>query len=274
MVHSALFLGPALIAVLLATGVATGLLSGLLGIGGGVVAVPVLLEVFASAGLSPPLATPLAIGTAHAAVLLASIAAAVAHARAGRVDRALLRRWLPPMLVGAMLGLAMAWVAAPAMLVGLFALVTVSLGAVMLAGERAALTAQPPGPPLAAVPPALVGLLAAALGLGGGTLSGPALLLMSVPLRAAIGAGSVFNLAVAGPALLVFLAAGWNVQDLPPLSLGYVSLVPLALLVVPALIVAPAAARLAARLPIPLLRRLFAFCLLGISARLLFGMLR
>jgi uncharacterized membrane protein YfcA len=101
-------IGPALLAVLLAASIGVGLLSGLLGIGGGVIAVPVLLEVFAAAGLEPAMQAPLAIGTAHALVLVASVSAVLAHARAGRVDRGLLRAWLPAMVAGALAGLLLA----------------------------------------------------------------------------------------------------------------------------------------------------------------------
>lgn len=87
------------VAALLAAGAAIGLLAGLHGIGGGVVAVPVLLEMLSGR----PDAAGMAIGTTHAAVLVSALPAFVAHARAGGVDRRLVRGWLPAMLVGALL---------------------------------------------------------------------------------------------------------------------------------------------------------------------------
>jgi uncharacterized membrane protein YfcA len=256
------------LSALLAAGAGAGILGGLLGIGGGVVIVPVLLEVFAAEGLAAELRAPLAIGTAHAAVLLASISAARAHARAGRVDGTLLRNWLPPMLAGAAAGLALVHVVSPELLVAVFALVAMLLGVSLLAGERAALAERLPPPPLSAAPPALVGLLAAALGVGGGTLSGPTLSLFSMPLVRVIGAGAVFNIAVALPATLAFVWSGLGESALPPGTLGYVTPLPLLALTVPAFLVAPWAARLGVRLPVRLLRRLFALCLMAIAARM------
>lgn len=55
---------------------------------------------------------------------------------------------------------------------------------------------------------------------------------------------------------------------MPGGSFGFVASVPLLLLTLPALLVAPWAARLTPRLPVPLLRRLFALCLLAIAARM------
>lgn len=256
------------LAALLAAGAGAGLLSGLLGIGGGVVIVPVLIEIFAGAGLEPAAQAPLAIGTAHAAVLLASISAALAHARAGRIGMPLLRAWLPPMLLGALAGLALAAVASADLLFAGFAVVMSLLGLVLLVGERHVLAPEPPSGAAGTVPPALVGALAAALGIGGGTLSGPVLALFSVPLVRAIGVGSVFNIAVAAPSTAAFVLTGLRARGLPFGTIGYVGLLPLLALTLPALWVAPWAARLAPRLPVRLLRRIFAFCLLAIAARM------
>lgn len=192
----------------------------------------------------------------------------MAHARAGSVDHELVRRWLPPMMVGAVAGLALAQLLPPVVPVAIFALVAAALGVQMLAGGRFALADAPPPAPWGWVPPGLVGLLAAGLGIGAGTLSGPVLSLLSVPLSGAIGAGSVFNLVVALPAVAAFIFGGIGVAGRPPGSLGHIGLLPLALLVVPALLAAPPAAGLARRLPVPLLRRLFAVCLLAIAARM------
>jgi uncharacterized membrane protein YfcA len=244
-------------AALLAAGGLIGLLAGLLGIGGGVVAVPVLLEILAGR----PDAAAVAIGTAHAAVLIAALPAVAAHRRAGGIDGRLLRAWLPPMLVGAVAGLALARIAPQAWLVGSFAAIAATLALRMLLGEGLVLAAAPPAPPLGWLPPALVGGLAAALGIGAGTLSGPTLALLSVPLAGAVGAGSVFNLAVALPAVAIFALA------------GQVALLPLLLLVAPSFVVAPWAARLSRRLDPVLLRRVFGLVLLAIAGRMAWRLL-
>jgi hypothetical protein len=117
------------------------------------------------------------------------------------------------------------------------------------------------------------GILGGLLGVGGCTLSGPTLALFSAPLMRVIGAGAVFNVAVALPATLVFVWSGLGKAGLPAGMLGYVTPVPLVALTVPAFLVAPWAARLAPRLPLRLLRRLFAACLLAIALRMLLHLL-
>ncbi len=117
--------------------------------------------------------------------------------------------------------------------------------------------------------PALVGGLAAAVGVGGGTLSTPVLTLFSFSIRRAIGAGALFNLIIAVPATLFFLQMDRDVPGRPADALGDVAMFCVATLSLPALFVAPIAARWSAQAPASLLRRLFAVCLAIIAGRLL-----
>lgn len=240
--------------LLLLAGGAIGLAGGLLGIGGGVIAVPALLEIFAHLPVSERL--PLAIGTAQAVILLSSVTAVRAHGRGGGIDASLLRAWLPAMILGGLLGLALAPFAPASVSLMVFAAIAATLGVTLLLGGRAQWAEGLPAPPAGWLPPGLIGLASAALGVGAGTLSGPALGLFGVGLHRAVGAGAVFNLAIALPAALLALV------------LGQVSLVGLLLLAGPAMLVAPGAARLSRRLPQPVLAAGFALCLFGIAGRL------
>jgi uncharacterized membrane protein YfcA len=253
--------------VLLASGILIGVLAGLLGVGGGVIVVPLLLELFVFMGIDEDSATALAVGTAQASILVTSLTAALAHWRAGTIDRRLVRAWLPALLLGSGLGLALAPWAPARILTGLFAVVAGALALKLATGERFAFS--PWTGVLAQVPPAIVGALASAVGVGGGTLSTPVLSLFSFPLQRAIGAGALFNLVISLPATVFFIAHGLNAPGRTADALGDVALFCLAALSLPALFVAPAAARWSTRAPAVLLRRLFALCLAAIALRLL-----
>jgi len=259
---------PLLVLGLAAAGALIGLVGGLLGIGGGVIAVPLLLELWSALALPAAERTLLAVGTAQAVILLSALVAARAHARAGTIDAGVARAWAPAMLAGAALGLLAApWIPPGPARLG-FALIAALLGVQLLLGGRFRLAAAPPQGALGALPPGLIGAASAALGIGAGTLSGPVLSALGVPLGRAVGAGAVFNLVVAGPAVLAFAWQGLGRPGLPPDAVGYVALGATVLLAGPAMLVAPFAARLSARLPVGLLRRVFALCLFGIALRL------
>jgi uncharacterized membrane protein YfcA len=254
---------------LLTTGIVIGLLAGLMGVGGGIIAVPVLLEVFAALGVPSDVIVPLAVGTAQASIVIAALVAAFAHWRAGTIDRRLVKAWLPALVVGTVLGLGLGPFAPAKLLIALFAAIAAGLGITMALGDRVVLTRQPLKGPAAQLLPALVGALAAALGVGGGTLSTPVLSLFSFPIRRAVGAGALFNLIISLPATLAFLAMDWQTPGRPPDAVGDVAAFCVAALSLPALFVAPMAARWSSRVPVVLLRQAFALCLCAIAVRIL-----
>jgi uncharacterized membrane protein YfcA len=254
---------------LLGTSVLIGLLAGLLGVGGGIVAVPVLLDVFSIMGLGEANAVVLAVGTAQASILVATLSAVLAHWRAGTIDGPLVRAWLPALFAGTLLGLALSVLAPAKLLTGLFAGIAAALALKMASGERLVLARAPlEGLPVHLLP-LIVGLLASAVGVGGGTLSTPMLSLFSFPIKRAIGAGTLFNLVISVPATLFFLTADLGTPGRTVDALGDVALFCVAALSLPALFVAPVAARWSVRAPGSVLRRLFALCLAVIAVRLL-----
>jgi uncharacterized membrane protein YfcA len=255
--------------VLLGTGVAIGLLAGLLGVGGGIVSVPVLLGIFTAMGMPEAMALALAVGTAHTNILVASLTATWAHTRAGTVDRDLVRSWLPAMVAGIVAGLLLGPLVPPRVLTLTFAAIATGLGVKMAIGDRLVIARRLPAGPAAHAAPALVGALAAALGIGGGTLSTPVLSLFSFPIQRAVGAGSLFNLIIALPATVAFLTRDWGAAGRLPDDVGDVSILAVVALSLPALFVAPAAARWSSRVPVGLLRHAFALCLAAIAFRLL-----
>jgi len=79
----------------------------------------------------------------------------------------------------------------------------------------------------------------------------------------------LFNLAIAAPATMFFLAHDLGAPGRTTDAVGDVALSCLAALSLPALFVAPVAARWSAHAPIVLFRRLFALCLAAVAVRLL-----
>jgi uncharacterized protein len=234
---------------------------GLLGGGGSILAVPVLVYV---AGIEPRDA----VGMSLAVVGATSLAAGLLHRRSGQVDGRLAA-------VFGVLGIGGAWAGArltralrPELLLTLFALVMLAAGLAMLRRRHAdAPGAGTParGPrPLALVPVALgLGVLTGFLGVGGGFLIVPALVVFArAPMKIAVGT-SLFVIAANS-------AAGW----LAHLGEGDPHAALTAAFTALAILGSIAGERLARRSPPAALRRAFALLILALGAAILASNLR
>ncbi len=259
-----LWLAPGLVLA----GLAGGLLAGLFGIGVGVVLVPLMAGLLPLPGVEEALRVKLAIGTSLAMTVPTSWLAARGHAARGTLDAALLRRLAPGMLVGVGLGVVLAGWVAGALLVLVFGVVAlVVAGLFLMPGMRlgAALPGGLPGQALAGV----VGGVSAMMGVGGGTLGVPALVLFGVPVGRAIGTAAGFGVMIAAPASLGLVLAGWGLEGLGMGALGFVSLPAVALILPPAMLATPWGVRLAQRLPGRALRLGFAAMMAALGLRML-----
>ncbi|NLY42100.1 MAG: sulfite exporter TauE/SafE family protein, partial [Desulfovibrionales bacterium] len=80
-----------------------------------------------------------------------------------------------------------------------------------------------------------------------------------------------FPIAIAGTVGYIF--NGWGVDNLPPYSLGYVSLIALVSVAVMSVLTAPLGVRLAHSLPVDKLKRVFAIILFLVGTKMLISIL-
>ena len=169
-----------LLALVLSTLIGVSL--GLLGGGGSILAVPVLVYV---AGVD----VHAAIGMSLAVVGATALVGALVHARGGRVDARAAVLFGGVGMLGAPLGARATHAVAPRVLMLLFAVLMLAVGASMIR-RGGATRPEAPRPRPVAIPAAGfgVGLLTGFLGVGGGFLVVPALtLLVGLPIHRAIG---------------------------------------------------------------------------------------
>ncbi len=258
---------------LLAAGAVGGVLAGLFGVGVGVVLVPVMAGLLPLPGVDEALLIKLAIGTSLAMTAPTSWLAAQRHARGGTLDAGLLRRWAPGMVLGVLAGVALAGLVPGAVLIAVFGVTSLLVAFyVGLAGPGWRLGEAVPkglgGQGLAA----LVGGVSAAMGVGGGTLGVPALVLFGVPVARAVGTAGGFGVLIAVPATLGMIGAGWGLPGRGFGALGFVSLPGVALMLPVAMLATPWGVRLAQRLPARLLRSSFAVLMALLGLRMLYGL--
>ena len=253
---------------LAAAGAVTGVLAGLFGVGGGAITVPILHEVFLILGIAPDVAMPLAVGTSLAIIIPTSLQSARGHHARGAVDTALVRAWALPVLLGVSAGVWIARFAPPQVFQAVFVAVA-SVNAVKLFFGRDSWRVAPEMPqgPLLRVYGLIVGLASALMGIGGGAISNLILTLHGRPIRNAVATSAAVGVIVSIPGAAGYVWAGWGRAGLPPLSLGFVSLMAFAVIVPTTLMTTPIGVRLAHTMPKRRLEIAFASFLALVSAR-------
>ncbi|CAK0758113.1 putative membrane transporter protein [Azospirillaceae bacterium] len=263
-----------LAAALLIAGLCAGLIAGLLGVGGGIVVVPVLFQLFTLLDIDPAVRMHLAVGTSLASIVLTSASSLRAHFRRGAVDQHLLWRWAPGVVAGVAAGTILAGAAKGVVLTAVFGVVALLVAAYMtFVSQEARLSERLPGLAGQSLAAFLIGGFSAMMGIGGGTLTVPTLVLCSYPIRNAVATASAIGAVIALPGALGFVLTGLDVAGRPPLSLGYVSLLGLALIGPTSMLAAPWGAHLAHSISPQRLRAAFALFLALTSARMLSSLL-
>lgn len=259
-----------LVLSLAVTGAIAGILSGLLGVGGGIVVVPVLFWVFKALGYPADLGMQVAVGTSLVTVAVTALSAAQSHYKRGSVDMQIVRRWAPFMALGALGGGSIAGVVKGDVLMVVFGTIAL-LVAWNMARPRTRILAQSL-PETAGGQPAMasaVGLVSAMMGIGSGTLGVPLMTAFSVPVHRAVGTAAALGLVIGVPGALAMMVTGLGVEGRPPLSVGYINLVAVALILPLSVLFAPVGTRLAHALEPVWIKRAFAVFLLLTSLRML-----
>jgi len=273
LLHDPLSLGLLALA-LLSAGVLAGLIAGLLGVGGGIVIVPVLYHLFGLIGLGEDVRMHVAVGTSLASIILTSTSSIRAHLQRDAVDKDLLRSWAPAIVAGVIAGTVLAGAARGQVLTALFATMAM-LVAVNMTFMPANLRVSDhlPSGVVKHTLGMLIGGISAMMGIGGGTLTVPTLVLCDYPIRRAVGTASAIGFIIAIPGTLGFMAGGWGTEGLPAFSLGYVNFLGLALIAPTSMAMAPVGAKLAHTIDPRRLKQAFAVFLMLTSARMFHGLL-
>ncbi len=256
-------------------GVIAGLLAGLFGIGGGSVIVPVLYEVFRLLGVPDEVRLQLCVGTSIAIIVPTAIRSYLAHRAKGLVIAGVIRRWALPAVVGVAVGAAIAAFAPSAVFTLAFVVIASFIGMKLLfAGDRWNLGADlPDGAPMTLYGFG-IGLGGSLMGVSGGALSTIVLTLYGRPIHNAVATSAGIGVPITIAGAIGFILAGLPHQALlPPFSLGFVSLIGLALMAPVSSFVAPYGARLAHRLSRRTLEVAFGCFLLLVSLRFLVSLI-
>jgi len=264
-----------LAAAILVAGVVTGILAGLFGVGGGAVIVPVLFEVFRLLGVPEDVRMQLCVGTSMAIIVPTAVRSYQAHRETGLVIPNVLRSWTLPAVTGVALGSVAAAFAPGGVFEAAFVLIAGFIAArLLLGGENWVLGGDLPGTAAMKGYGFLIGLASALMGISGGSLATMVLTINGKPIHKAVATSAGIGVPITIAGALGYVLAGLPHQAaLPVLSLGFVSLIGVALIAPISSWVAPMGARLAHALPRRQLEIGFGIFLIVAAARFLVSLL-
>jgi uncharacterized membrane protein YfcA len=250
-------------------GVLTGILAGLFGIGGGAVIVPVLYEVFRALGVAEDVRMQLCIGTSLAIIAPTTFRSYFTHRAEGIGLDDVVRKWTLPAIAGVATGAAVAAVAPAAVFRVAFAVIASAIAAKLLFGRDSWRIADdlPRGPSMLLFG-YLIGLSSSLMGVSGGSMSNVILTLYGKRIHAAVATSAGLGVPIAIAGAIGFMLAGLPHQSLmPPLCIGYVSLVGMVVMAPISSYVASFGAKLAHKTPRRRLEIIFGLFLAAMAVR-------
>jgi len=259
--------------VYVACGLIAGILAGLLGVGGGIVIVPMLVFVFSWQGMPAELVQIMALGTSLATIVITSVASFRAHDKRGAVRWDIWRSITPGILIGTFGGGFLANAMPVNFLRGFFVCFVYYVSIQMFLDFKPKAGRELPGQIGMNGVGCGIGVVSSLVGIGGGTLSVPFMSYCNVPMHTAVGTSAAIGFPIAVAGTVSYILNGLSVPNLPPYSLGYVSLAALAGIAAASYFTAPLGAKLAHSLPVSKLKRFFAVFLFCIGTRMLWTLL-
>jgi uncharacterized membrane protein YfcA len=216
-----------LVLLIVAGAVVTGVLAGLFGIGGGGIIVPVLYEVFGIMHVPDAVRMQLCIGTSLAIIVPTTVRSYLGHKKKGAVIPQVIRIWTLPAIAGVVIGSIVAWFAPSAVFKIAFVFFATMISAKMLfAGDRWNIGKELPGRGLLSLYGFIMGLLSSLVGVSGGAVSNAVLTLYGQPMQRAVATSAGIGVPITIVGTAGYVIAGWpHIAELPPLSLGFVSLI-------------------------------------------------
>jgi len=257
--------------ILLGTGTVVGFASGLLGIGGGFIMAPVQYIVFTGMGLSTDMAIRLAFGTNLLVILPTALSGTWRHNKQGDVQ------WKAAVIMG-IGGTATAFGGATLATHLPGEALKIAFGSVALLGGIRMLISRPlrvemeprDNPWLFAAWSVPIGLLAGILGIGGGIMAVPVMVMaLKFKMHTAIATSLAIMLFTSIGGIIGYIVNGIGVPDLPPYSIGYVNLPAWLLLAVSSIGMVQVGAITAHRLPAGKLRCIFVILMFYLGFRML-----
>ncbi len=258
-----------MISIYLLIGALSGLLAGLLGIGGGIIIVPALAAVFDHYQIFPDsYVMHMAIGTSLASLIVTLLASLRQHMRRRSVRWDLVRRMLPALMVGVVIGAIVAHDLPAKYLRIIFSMFLFYIAYGLLFKNPESQKVVMPSRFVIRAVACIIGALSSVLGAGGGAMLIPFLLKCQVNIREATGTAVACGVGVGLVATVCFMLLGTSVLHMPE-STGYIYWPAFIGISITSIMTAPVGTSIAYRLPTSVLRHVFGIFLLLVAIYLI-----
>jgi len=256
-------------------GILVGILAGLFGIGGGAIIVPVLYEVFRAMEVPEDVRMQLCIGTSLAIIIPTTVRSYIEHKKKGAVIPHVVRLWALPAVIGVAIGSVAASYAPASVFKIVFVIFACFISIKMLFGsDRWNLGRDLPGRMLLALYGFITGLISALVGVSGGSVSNAVLTMYGQPLKRVVATSAGIGVPITIAGTLGYMLAGWpHMAQLPPLSIGFVSVIGFVLMAPVSSYTASYGVRLAHWLPRRKLEIAFGCFLILVALRFIFSLI-
>ena len=248
-------------------------MAGLLGIGGGGIMVPILTTVFLWQEIDPGKVVHLALGTSMASIIVTSLSSLRAHHIKGAVLWEVVKRMSPGVVVGTFAGTFLAAYLSTIFLAVFFAVFMAYVSVQMFINKQPKPCRTLPNVSGLSATGIGIGGVSALVAIGGGSLTVPFLVWNNIGIKTAIGTSAAVGFPIAIAGAIGYLINGWSVTVADEYTYGFVYFPAVIAISILSFLTAPVGARLAHRLPVAHLKKIFALFLVILSLKMLLSFL-
>ena len=266
-------LEPEWILAFLFLGSFVGFMAGLLGIGGGGISVPILTSIFLLHGVAADNVVHLALGTSMASMIVTTFSSFRAHNSKGGVIWKAVKGMTFGIVAGTFLATFLASYLSSVYLAIFFSMFMAFVSAQMFLNKKPKPSRELAGNFGLFAAGSGIGAVSALVSIGGGSLTVPFLTWQNIEIKQAIGTSAAIGVPISIAGTLGYLINGWGQSSPQDYIFGFVYLPAVLLISITSFFTAPYGARLAHKLPVSMLKKVFAVLLIILSVKMLASVL-
>ena len=260
--------------IFLTIGAAAGLLAGMFGVGGGALIVPALIFTLDHFNLGNHWTHHIAIASSLATIIGTSLSSSWIQNKNKNIEWSILKKMVLGCIIGTIGGSYIAPYIPGIWLKWLFIVFLIYVGCKFIFKTNKVMQNQKSkvnslGDSIFIAVGTLIGTFAALVGVGGGVLVVPFLKKCGIDMRKAIGTSAAFTLPVALGGTIGYIIAGWNIQELPEYSLGFIYLPAVFSIMLTSMPMAKVGVQISQKLPVNKLITYFGIFLLMLAVKLI-----